>query len=126
MNDVIARLKGSKSKGRDGAQQRGLEAGRTWARRHAEVEELRRLERWTSSTDDWAEELTRDDHVAFGPHHGLVETIRGEPCSRPDVDEFWERGTGQDLTRGDVDKPSFLEGFVDGALAVWGQVKDQV
>jgi len=126
MNDVVARLKASRARNDDGAMKRGRQAGESWARHRAEYEELERLDVWTSSTDGWVDELTPDEFGGSSPYHFLVKTIRGEDCSDPEVHEFWNSATGQEPRSGDLDRPSFFEGFVDGALAVWEQVKDQV
>ena len=129
MSDVVSRLKASKAKTIDEATLRGQQAGKTWASDRAEFEDLQRLEDWSTSDHgrwSWQEHLlSPDGSNAFGPDHQLADSITGENLDRPEGDCFWEVAIG-DGSREDRNSGSFLVGFVEGALAVWDEVKDQL
>lgn len=134
MKEVIARLKASKAKTEDKAKLQGREAGKTWASNQAEAAELQRLEEWTEG--DFGVGWTWDDHLmaerdpnaAFGDGHHLAERISGgtgENFGRRDGELFWANILGDREADLSFDA-AFLVGFVEGALEVWGQVKDQL
>ena len=130
MSDVVSRLKASKAKTTDEAMLRGQQAGKAWASDLAEAVELLRLEDWSTSDHggwSWQDHfLSSDDsNSAFGHDHQLAEFISGEDLDRSDGNRFWVVALG-DGSREDRNSGSFLVGFVEGALAVWDEVKDQL
>ncbi len=116
--DVVERLRASR---RAHAQARprehdpdpygeGLAAGMTWARATAECPELARLEAACGEADveDW------------GTCPGLAEAAQAALTAGP-PEEFWAlHGPGPEPT------PRFVQGFADGALAIFQQVKLQL
>jgi hypothetical protein len=130
MNDVVIRLRASKQNHGNPMRSRGLEAGRIWARRHAEAAELGRLEEWTDrprpaiSSSCWEDNLDRAAGAALGPDHEIVQAIRGEEIDRAECDLFWETVIGDDNPNRHARQ--FFLGFVDGAMEVWNMVKDQL
>jgi hypothetical protein len=128
MQDVITRLKASKSKTDDENRIRGRGAGKQWASNQAEAAELERLEAWTEkdlggrSWQSLLEQPGRPEN-AFGEDLRLVETITKENVDRRYSDRFWEVITDN---KADRRSGTFLIGFVEGALEVWEAVKNQL
>jgi hypothetical protein len=131
MDDVIARLKASKAKTDDASTIRGREAGREWAKDHAEAAELERLESYTEGDFGtgwtWSEWLNDPgpDSEAFGKDHYLAAAVSGDADNfdRADGENFWEFVGASDE---ETSSGAFLVGFVEGALEVWSKVKDEV
>lgn len=127
MSDVIQRLRASKLEQTSQEHTEGVQEGRDWATRYADFPELQRLSAWwdRSSEDDREATFTTGDTDAFGSGAYIATIITGE--DRPNralVDEFWDQALGDDDNRRFND--GFVRGFVDGALSVWEEVKDQV
>jgi hypothetical protein len=131
MDDVVARLRASKAKTGDAFTIRGREAGREWAKDHAEAIQLERLDAYTEGDfgigctwQEWLEDPAPEDS-AFGNDHHLAEALSENPESfdRADGDGFWEFVGASDEERS---SGSFLVGFVEGALEVWNEVKDKL
>lgn len=104
----------------------GKQAGERWARKKASRRQFQRLARWSESdsphtTSDWLAffgegMIGRELFVILHPQEGH---------DRSDVDGFWERAIGDDGPDL-IEDADFAEGFVDSALEIWCQVKDQI
>jgi hypothetical protein len=93
-----------------------VKAGRQWAAYTAEARELERLENFAEDTrqgqcQDWDANL-------------VGEAIRPEEDDGYAIENFWEQALGDNTSA--KDNPSFVKGFVEGALALWGEVKKQL
>ena len=126
MNDVIARLRASKRRSDDAQYQAGAQAGRTWAEQQAEAEELQRLEDWKARCSwEWDRLFERGVSTAYSPGELMVFEIQPESDENRSVaEEFWEMELGDDTSL--AHDPMFVKGFVEGALALWEQVKDRL
>jgi len=120
MDAVIERLRASKIKTTNVERMVGNKMGDLWALNHAEFEQLRNL---ADSPLDISE-FDAPPNGAFTWSEIVHGYIEGEP--RPDraaAGDFWE-------AHGDDGKsyPSdaFVQGFVEGAIAVYEQVKDKL
>jgi hypothetical protein len=124
-DDVLARLKASKTRTNKEDRLRGRDKGRAWASDQAEAVELERLDEWTGGRFDsyasWTDYLMDPggDNDAYGPDHDLAVAI-----SLQDGDEFWGSVLGDDDS--DRHLNAFLVGFVEGAIEVWDKVKGQL
>jgi hypothetical protein len=126
MDDIVTRLRASKRRVEDEHYQQGDAAGREWVKDLAEADELMCLERWKAAfgwewdrffTDDFSNAYSEAEQVAFAvwPEHD---------GDRRMADEFWEQVLGDDISA--THHPQFVKGFVEGALALWDEVKDQL
>jgi hypothetical protein len=118
VDDAFARLRASEEVADREDKVRGAEAGRVWARGHAEARHLRRLQRWHDQTPPGSMSWDDDDAGdALGVAYHVLEAMRGRgEISRQDSEEFWDRALGEEYPDG-----TLLEGFVDGALAQWAE-----
>ena len=128
MKDIVTRLRASKRQAEDAQYKAGSEAGREWAGDTAEADDLQRLERWADHTrndEDWdalfAQGNSRDGEIA---EHVVSAIWADEEPDYYSVKEFWEQALGDDTSA--KDDPSFVKGFVEGALALWDEVKNQL
>lgn len=132
MNNVISRLRESKSRFTSQNYARGRMAGIEWAEGKAEYFELEQLDsfRRTSSSQDWDGGVCFiGDPVAPLSHAGwVVAAIMGmEGDWGRDVDTDEVRRKAEHLFGEDyADSDTFAKGFADGALEVWDAVKDQL
>ncbi len=115
--DVLARLRASKAEADSDECKAGREAGTTWAQRKASAPELERLAGARLAY------ITTQPGSAFTAAEHLVEVIDGE-MSRSSAREFWEHAVGDDWEETCTDE--FVNGFKDGAIAVWNSVKNQL
>lgn|SRR5262245_37087507 len=133
MDDVIERLRASKqSSGYGGRFKAGFEVGQDWARETAEAKELENLERFreeaakrTKYEKSWTGMFDLNiDHDYDSLGEALFYRIR--PSADEDhseAEEFWQGLAGDDWE----DVPaSWYRGFCEGALEIWGQVKDKL
>ena|ERR1700722_15160683 len=98
----------------------GKAAGRTWAKKEADVIELRRLEQFSHNfrSHDWS--WDKHDSDAFALALAIFVAIDGWDSDRSNCEEFWEKVLGNECPDG-----AELEGFVEGALAIWQEAKQQ-
>jgi hypothetical protein len=134
MSDVVQRLRASKQRANDRRYGAGKEAGREWAANDAEALELENLAAF-------AERLERDPKVGWDAlfvegevalSHPLAEFLyigmHPEEEDRFDPEKarlFWLHAVGDDAGRLCA-ALRFLQGFVDGALGLWAEVKSQL
>jgi len=103
MAEAIARLKASKAKYDDAVQTQGHQDGVGWAMKHATYEELNRL-------NQYYDEFMQNGHfIESGGELEDIVTGRNYDIELFDDDD-------------PKDDPSYLEGFVDGALDVFSKV----
>lgn len=117
MQDVVERLRASKRKADDEGYKVGHAAGASWAKSEAEAVELERL-------DEHGETFKGYIGVgssAYSPAEQLAGIIAGDPefenFDRHEAASFWE------MVGEEAPGESYLAGFIDGALEVWGEVK---
>ena len=103
MEQVIERLRASKTAFVDKERAEGVSAGRNWAQQHASYEHLR-----TIANLDLSEET--DCAV-------LMDKALGNTSLNRDK-SFWQDG--------DLPSDEYVEAFVDGARDVWDQVADKI
>lgn len=129
VKDAIERLRASKRKSEDERYQEGFEAGQRWAIAEAEAEELEHIETLRQRVDsynwdDWFENGERD---SYGSGDRLAFVVKPEfNGNRQWGREFWECYSHRDDWEAMMDTPAFVRGFAEGALEVWGEVKDQI
>jgi hypothetical protein len=122
MKDVFSRLRASKQKQSETDHREGFEAGRKWAWQTAEARELENLQA-VKDGQDWDERFIENKMTVYGPHEVFVFTIQPEnDGDRRSAREFWESIVGNDKTP----VTDFVRGFADGAIKVWGEVKDEL
>jgi hypothetical protein len=126
MDDVVQRLRASKQRIEDEQYQEGEEAGRRWAENEAEADELSRLEQCRQGAGyDWARLFYQRESQAYSADEWLFFRIRPEfEGDREEARLFWEDVLGEDAHLTDI--PSFVQGFAEGALGLWGEVKDRL
>ncbi len=102
---VVERLQASYQEIKSAEQEEGHAAGVEWASTTAEADELMWLEANDELAADYLHEWRFDDG----------------PFKNTDQHDFWgcKKGEGGPSR-------SFVEGFVEGAIAAWKNVKDQV
>jgi hypothetical protein len=127
MEDVITRLRASNRKGESEAKAAGREAGLLWASDEAEAEELERLERaWNENTNNSLGTFSTEWDGAYGPEERFVFTIRPEDdTDRDAAAQFWTTVHGEDYADF-TSRDGFVQGFFEGALEVWSEVKDKL
>lgn len=121
MTDAIARLRAGKLKVASELQQAGQEAGRQWAHDDAEFDELNRLkERFASSIHETR--MWEGSPPAYGWGQEVLTAIDEDAFSgRSEQEEFWERIADTPYPEAD-----FVKGFIEGALAFFEEIKDQL
>jgi len=124
MSDVVNRLRASKRKFENEQYQDGHAAGQSWAKEEAEAGELIRLEELHRHVD-LAYFLYTDQDCKYSAAELLVFHVWPEyQGDRHAAGTFWERLGHQ----GQMDGPQddFVRGFVDGAVSVWNDVRNQI
>lgn len=124
MSDVISRLRASKVAAETKSYNDGFAFGERWAKGNAEVAELNRLERFHEETEkdypfeDWfgTELFAPWSHTSH-----IVAAIYGTEYPR-EAEELTERLFDEEEARDN----DYVRGFVEGALSVWNDVKDQI
>jgi len=127
MSDIVTRLRASKRQAEDTQYKAGAEAGREWVTDTAEADELSNLERWHNRLGQDVHAVF--DDLAWGRAYSSAELVafavwpdRDE--DRSAAEEFWGQCLGDETAA--ADNSQFVRGFVDGALALWDEVKDQL
>jgi hypothetical protein len=125
--DVIRRMKAAGVEESEQEKAEGVAAGRAWAEREATPGELRRLQRYCDSIgNDWWQIIGRDDTSAYSPGELIYFGFHpGDDKDRDAAEAFWESAIGEGY-EGRMTDGDFLDGFVDGALAVWSEVRDKL
>jgi hypothetical protein len=128
MQSTIERLRESKKKPDETRFREGFETGQAWAKNSAEAEELARLAAFHDSCqrNSWGWEgffQMPEGCSAYSAAEQIAFQIIGEDqCpGREEASDFWESVAHQGRPPGE-----FVRGFAEGALDVWGQVKDEI
>lgn len=118
----------------------GLAHGNLWAREHATTKELSRLKSAVRDHGWWSDLRNGVKyHPPWTPAHVFLSTVRdkvepedAESCGMPpleheEFEEFWQRFTSADLEdpKCNLYHPKYIEGFVDGALNLSGELKNK-
>lgn len=104
--NVIERLRASKTRTLAQAKEDGRESGADWAMYRAEYEELERLAGWDiGDEDDLSWEM-------------LVVIAGGLGEARDNYDEFWEH----EIDSREAPRNEFVEGFVEAAKEVFEEI----
>lgn len=117
MDDVIERLRASKEDAIEADKEKGRVVGSDWAKQTATYAQLRRLgNEFPSGVSTEIDAL------------GLAKVILEEEClSWSDMRDAWTDQIGIDEEEYDADHTDgFFSGFIEGALEVWDEVKDEV
>lgn len=112
MEDVVDRLRGSKAQYIEDLSESGKDYGRDWAMNTAEYAELSRI--------------TEQVNLGTGPStkDALFDLINGiEGGVDCDWEEFWER---LEVTDESIITEEFIQGFCQGAKAVFDEVKHKL
>lgn len=108
---VIKRLRELKQQER--SKETGVNDGRDWAAEVAEPWQLRRLARFAERRGV-CEDLAHDLYAA-------VDLERNK-----DHDDFWAELVGEEYVADRVSDTEYLNGFINGAIEVWDDVKDHI
>lgn len=122
MVDVVNRLRASKQKTDAIIYEEARGIGRAWAEEEAELIELKAMGAAFADPENRYED---DPNAAYSPCEGLFFVIcPGLEGDREAADDFWagQIPDGKDM----AGSAAFVNGFIDGALEVWEEVKDQV
>jgi hypothetical protein len=126
MKEVIQRLRASKREADNVQYKEGHEAGRDWAANQAEAEELQRLARFEEKcSGNWEEIESAEQSNAYALMEVVAFAIGGpdHDGDRAFAKDFWESADIDDDASRDF---AFVRGFVDGAVALWEEVRDQL
>lgn len=122
MDAVVERLRTSKMLRSNAVERLGNKAGKEWAQGIAEYDELERIAK--IDTSEWFIGVpmghARSDLLAFE----ILDTPRDERESTF-AEEFWDSALG-DSRDPRLSSEKFLEGFIDGAAAVFRQVESEI
>lgn len=122
MADVITRLRASKRKTDDRSVVEGRAMGREWAGERAEAKELETLESTFSNSDSWYDQ---NESSAYSPGELLYFSIYPEmEGDRAGAEAFWQAICGDDTSP--MNSASFVNGFIEGALELWEEVKPNI
>ena len=125
MTDVIERLRASKEQSAKASQDDGRTAGQEWAKRSAEYEDLKRVAKL--NLRDFYENFEDPDWTArefvttaiMGSHEE-AKFILGD-----DAEMSACYGVDEDMVDATLTR-EFLVGFVEGAIEVWEEIKNQI
>ena len=115
MEDVIERLRASKSRFRLEEISDARKCGADWAKNHAEFSELRRL----TTVDTEGFDHVSGPEAAFAVYKHLVGE---DPYDKDELANLYMI----DPEAVDSITPEFVEGFVLGAGGVWEEIKDHI
>jgi hypothetical protein len=125
MSDVIQRLRASKRRAEDQAYRSGEADGRNWASSRAEVPELQALEGLRDSRGgDWDGWVEDNDSSDFSAAERLVFVLQPESQNRTTASEFWRAILDRNTEL--ANDPSYVKGFIEGALGIWDRVKEEL
>ena len=128
MSDVVTRLRTSKNRLSGKRYDQGFADGKTWAAETAEAEQLERLATvQVKSGNDWGRLFDSGEGNAYGACERLFFMVNpDDKGDRHAAAAFWEVVAGDDHKTLAQDSDGYVRGFSDGALAVWGEVEDQL
>jgi hypothetical protein len=130
MRAAIQRLKVSKRKLEAKGHQVGFKAGETWAMSRAEADELQRLAQFYEACErdssGWVGFFNMSENSsAYSPSERIAIAIGGEEYdgNRGFAQDFWKE---VDLDLRDPAANLFVRSFVEGAMELWNQIKDEI
>lgn len=116
MQEVIERLKASKELGEAKSLTFGERAGRQWAAKRANADELQCL------ANAW-DRIHNKLFEAGAAHLQFFRVINSRPMpNEKDAAAFWRDATGEEKTPDDT----FVEAFASGAINLWQEVRHQL
>ena len=126
MSAVIERLRASKLQNEDKMTQAGREAGRRWAQKYAEYDELQRV--CALDADEWCigQPMAPHTHGGWLALHTLGLKEDGDDSH---VREFAECAGWDDVfphERGELEDEGFISGFILGAQEFFDEVADKL
>lgn len=130
MSEVVKRLRASKRNSDSNLTGGGREIGKSWASENAEYYQLKNLAAAFPSDGygpvGWVATFRSED--AFSPGERLAGIIEGrDDMDRREMRDFWQsQPFDGELIEQIVYDRNVTIGFVEGALEVWEQVRDQV
>ena len=124
MRDVIVRMRALKRTGVSGDRSRGREAGTNWAKDFADPSQLERLDELINGVDE--EYFAHDPDQESPPAERFYyEVVEPDHVGRALAALEWWRRNLRDS--GDELPPaSYIQGFAEGAMEVWEQVRDEL
>jgi len=124
MDDVIQRLRASKSQSDSEHYETGHTDGQAWAKDTAEAEDLRRLDVYRSKHSTVSDWYCAFEHENAYPAQDIQRVIAPEQ-ERDQLVDFWCVLSGsEDVV--DSMPHEYFRGFVEGALSIWDEVKGQL
>jgi len=111
---AVARLKESKAKAMEGLHEAGEIAGQAYVQRHADWEELDRLQRWNESLGTDRDGVL--DDISFRQVADEMDEDTGA-----DIENFVREVNGDD-----IDQPEWAKGFISGALSKFEELKPAI
>ncbi len=121
MDAVIARLRDSRLESAEATQADGFSAGQTWASGLATADQLQRLAEARDPVHGWYVGVGSSAYGAGEQVYFLIEPE--DDGDRSAAEEFWKNALdGDDMP----DDDSFVQGFAEGACAIWYEVSDQL
>jgi hypothetical protein len=134
LNEVVQKLRAAKARAEDTAFKDGERAGQRYVRESAShakaaaglLDELARLERRRRRCGrDWDDAFAADAQTAYSPAERLAFVLHPEyEGDRRFARAFWTEALGDDANA--AEDPSFVQGFAEGALALWGEISDRL
>ena len=123
MCDVIQRLRASKIEEDSAMTNEGRKAGYAWAKNHASAVQLRRLQELFDSSDQPETLFVTQGTSAYCGAETLAFSVEPETeGDRTAARDFWE----PILDGRELPEDRFVQGFAEGALALWNEVRDQL
>lgn len=122
MDDVIQRLRASKTSSENELYQEGFEVGQQWAKEDAEAIELKRLQNLRDHLAmAWEGCFDPASQQTYNASQWVVFAIRPETDKdRHAAEEFWGDVLVDEFPKAEEDQ--FVRGFAEGALEVWAEV----
>ena len=123
METAIERLKASKKYNKHSIKGVGFLHGQNWAKRYAEYEELERL----NNLDEKQFHLTLPDgYTAADLVSMTVMDVDKDNYEKSHGDELWTQVGVDGEAEYAHSSPEFVEGFVEGTLSVYNEVKQHL
>ncbi len=125
MQDVVARLRNSRTQRQNDETVAGRAAGQDWAKQRAEAHELERLEKLVYPSEGWEVLLIDTPNQAFSTAEIVFFAIFPDANGdRRAAECFWTDESGFEDYRSVT--TDFVRGFGEGAIELWDSVKDQL
>lgn len=125
MSDVIQKFRAQAQEDSSDMYQAGFECGQEWAKspNGASRKQLVRLEKRREKVGEyWSEEFCNEEGSPCEDFYRVIET----EFDRYACKEFWNFAIGEDQVEEFENNPDAVQGFADGALDVWFEVKHQI